>query len=341
MQLVQNPEQFLNDFIAEIKKANKSILIQTMSIEPGRVMDLLEKELAEAGKRGVEVRINYDWVTEKFVHGDLPLAPVLDSKKRNYNKNLHNQIKQMLERLSNNGVVISKANQPNSLFSFLPFLNRNHIKMYVIDKRIAWIGGLNLFDIAFENIDLMIKTYNPKIVSALSEQFEKLNNNRERENYKVDCKNEGYLYVDVGKHGKSIIYDKAISMIKEAEKSILFVSQFVPDNKLLSELIEAAKRNVAITIITSSKKDALFNKYPSRLAYLYFMFMIKKYSNIKLINLKGHVHIKLLLVDKVLALFGSHNLTFSGVLFGTEEIMLETSDVKLVEQLSKIAQSYT
>ena len=46
-----------------------------MCIEPGWVMDPIEKELLNAVKRGVEVRINYDWVTHKFVNGDLALLP--------------------------------------------------------------------------------------------------------------------------------------------------------------------------------------------------------------------------------------------------------------------------
>ena len=117
------------------------------------------------------------------------------------------------------------------------------------------------------------------------------------------------------------------------------MSQFVPDNKLLQQLIEASKRNVSVTVIASSENDSIFTNYPSKLAYLYFKFVIKKYPNIKLINLKKHVHVKLLLTDNKSALLGSHNLTFSGVLFGTEEIMLKTLDAELLGQLNKFLQS--
>jgi phosphatidylserine/phosphatidylglycerophosphate/cardiolipin synthase-like enzyme len=339
MQLVQNPENFLNDFISEIQKAKRSVFIQSMSIEPGNVMDLIEKELVKAVKRGVEVRINYDWVTEKFVHGELALLPVLNNQKKNYSDNLHNQIRELLKRLEKEGMQISKTNQPNFLLSSLPFLNRNHIKMYIIDGERAWIGGLNLFDIAFENIDLMVKIDNQKIISAFSNQFEKININRAQDNYSVDFGNDYLFYVDAGKYGKSIIYDRAIKMVKDAKSKIIFMSQFIPDNKLLRELIKASKRNVSITVITSSDTDILFKHYPSKLAYLYFKFMIKKYPKIKLINLKKHAHAKLLMVDDKVALLGSHNLTFSGVMFGTEEIMLETSDPELLQQLGQFVKS--
>ena len=247
----------------------------------------------------------------------------------------------MLKRLQNEGIEITETNKSSLMFSFLPFLNRNHIKMYVIDERIAWIGGLNLFDAAFENIDLMVKTDNEKIITALLNQFEKVNKNRNSDNYSVEFGNDYSLYVDVGKHGKSIIYDKAIDLIKEAKKNILFMSQYVPDGPLLGELIKASKRDIAITVITSSDKDALFEHYPSKLTYLYFKFIIKRYPNIKLINLKKHMHIKLLMVDNKLAITGSNNLTFSGVLFGTEEIMLKISDMNLLGQLEKFISGLT
>jgi len=339
MQLLQKPEEFLNDFVTEIRKADKSIWIQTMSIEPGKVMSSIEKELMEAIKRGVDVRINYDWVTEKFVHGDLPLLPVLNSKKRSYNKSVRDKTSQMLDRLIIARVKISKTNQPNLFLSHVPFINRNHIKMYIVDDKKAWIGGINLFDVAFENIDLMVKTDNQKIITVLLEQFKKINENREQNDYSVNCDKDYSLYIDVGKHGKSIIYDTACSMVKDSKKNIIFMSQFTPDNKLLHELIEASKRNVAITVITSGEDDIVLGHYPAKLSYLYFRSILKKYPNIKLINLKKHVHIKLLLVDDRQALFGSHNLTFSGVLFGTEEIMFKISDPELLGQLDKFIQS--
>ena len=335
MQLLQKPEEFLSDFVSEIKKSNKSVLIQTMSIESGRVMSLIEEELIKAVKRGVEAHINYDWVTKKFVHGDLPLLPVLNSKKRDYDKNVHNQISQMLKRLIVAGVKISKTNQPNLLLSLLPFVNRNHIKMYIVDGKKAWIGGINLFDVGFESIDLMVKLDDKKVIGALLNQFEKINKNRENKNYSVNCGNDYSLFVDVGKHGKSIIYDEALSMIGSSKKNIIFMSQFVPDNKLLRELIKVSKKNVAVTVITSSEDDVVLGHYPAKLSYLYFKHSIKKYPNIKLINLQKHTHVKLLLVDDELAIFGSHNLTFSGVLFGTEEIMLKIFNSDLLQQLNR------
>lgn len=335
MQLLQKPKEFLSDFVAEIKKSNRSILIQTMSIESGEIMALIEEELIEAVNRGVAVRINYDWVTEKFVQGDLPLLPVLNSKKRSYDKRVHDQTSQMLERLLTAGVKVSKTNQPNSFLSLLPFINRNHIKMYVVDEKIAWIGGINLFDVAFQSIDLMVKTDNPRVVETLLRQFEKINKYNGKENYSVNCGNDYSLFIDVGKHGKSIIYDEACGIVKSSKKNIIFISQFTPDNKLLYELIEASKRNVAITIITSSEDDIVLGHYPAKLSYLYFKFIVKKYPNIKLINLSKHVHAKLLLADDSQALFGSHNLTFFGVLFGTEEIMLKILNPELLKQLDE------
>jgi phosphatidylserine/phosphatidylglycerophosphate/cardiolipin synthase-like enzyme len=211
--------------------------------------------------------------------------------------------------------------------------------MYIIDKKIAWIGGLNLFDKAFESIDLMIKVDDQRVIAALLEQFKKINKNKSQNNYSVNCGSDYSLLVDVGKHGKSIIYDEACGMVRNSKKSIIFMSQFTPDSKLLRELIAASKRNVAITVITSGKDDIVLGHYPAKLSYLYFKYSIKKHSNIRFVNLKKHVHAKLLLVDNESAIFGSHNLTFSGVLFGTEEIMLKIFNFDLLSQIEKYVKS--
>ncbi len=84
MQSVLSPLVYLDDLISEIDKAKKSVLLQTMIFEYGKLIGKLEDHLIKAAKRGVDVRLNYDWVAEKYIHGDLPLVPVIDGERRKY-----------------------------------------------------------------------------------------------------------------------------------------------------------------------------------------------------------------------------------------------------------------
>lgn len=333
MQILQTPNEFLEDFVSEINNAKQSVQIQSMNFETGRVMSILTKALLDAAGRGVRIEINFDWVSRRYVHDTLPMLPVINLKKRKYIKNLHIENNSLINTLTKANVKMNQTNTPLFPFTVVPFMGRNHIKMYIVDEKIGWIGGLNLFDIAFENIDFMVKIFDEKIVDALAEQFEKINKNRDKSDYTFDLGNDYSMTVDAGKKFKSLIYDNALNSIKKSGESVVFMSQFVPDGKILNALISVAKRGVRVEIITSPKDNKLFTRYPERLLYLYFKRSIKKYVNIQLHHLPTTVHAKLILIDDKKALFGSHNFTYSGVALGTEEIMMQTTDLNLIAQI--------
>lgn len=335
MQILQTPDEFLKDFVSEINNAKHSIQIQSMNFEVGRVMSVLTKALLDAAKRGVKIEINFDWVSERYIHDTLPMLPVINFKKRKYNNNLHKQNNELINLLINAGIKMNQTNNPLFSSTLIPFAGRNHIKMYIVDEKIGWIGGLNLFDIAFENIDFMVKISDQKIVSVLIDQFKKINKNKGEIDYSIDLGNDYSITVDVGKKFKSLIYKKALSEIKKSEKSVIFMSQLMPDGKILSALINAAKRGVRVEIITSPKDNKLFTRFPEKLLYINFLRSIKKYANIQLYHLLTTVHVKLILIDDKKALFGSHNFTYLGVILGTEEIMMQTIDPSLITQIKE------
>lgn len=333
MPVLQRPNEFLEDFVSEIKIAEKSVLLQSMNFETGRVMSILEEALISAAGRGVEIEINFDWVSQRFVHNSLPLLPAISSGKRKYIKNLWEKDREMVGRFKKAGIKMNKTNIPQIPLNLIPFIGRNHIKMYIVDGRIGWIGGLNLFDNAFENVDFMVKITNKKIINVLMDQFKKINENRMEADYSIKFDKNYTLTVDNGRKARSLIYSQTLSAVRKAEESIVFMSQFIPDYSILRALIKASKKGIRIEIITSPGNNRIFKHYPERLSYLYFKKSIKNNPNIRLIHLNKTVHAKLILIDNKVALFGSHNFTYSGVIFGTEEIMMTTYDPDLITQI--------
>lgn len=338
MPILQTPNEFLEDFVSEINKAEKNVCLQTMNFETGKVMSVLEEALVNAVKRGVRVEINFDWVSQRFVHDRLPLLPAISPGKRKYVKNLWEKDRRMVERLKAAGIKMNKTNTPFFPLNFIPFMGRNHIKMYVVDGKIGWIGGLNLFDIAFENVDFMVKITDGKIIDVLLSQFKRINKNRAAADYTVSFDKNYSLTIDNGAKVKSLIYNQTLNAVKKAEKSIVFMSQFIPDSSILRSLINASKKGTMVKIITSPQNNVIFKRYPERLSYLYFKNSIKNNPNIRLIHLGRTVHAKLILIDGEKALFGSHNFTYSGVIFGTEEIMMTTMDPELIAQIKKFVE---
>lgn len=327
------PHDFLDDFLKEASQAKHSIYLQSMNFEAGEVLTRIEKVLLEALSRGVRVNINHDWVSEVFVQGELSLLPSSSAKKRLVGKELHKKSQTIEKNLREHGATIIVTNSPNTPNHLLPMVRRNHIKLYIVDEKVAWMGGVNLFDEAFEKVDIMIRFEERKVVEGLVRQFFMVNQLRSPVDYKLQLTPSETLFVDTGKLSSSIIYTEAMSKIDKANNHIIFMSQFVPDGPLLQRLLKATKRGVKVDVITSPKTNSLFASYPTRFTYLYFKFILPKYTLLTLTHLEKNVHAKIITVDSTCAMVGSHNYTYSGVLFGTEEIMMQTTDKDLVKRI--------
>lgn len=337
--LLFTPDEFLEDFLKEAARAKKSIYLQSMNFEAGDALTRIEEVLTPALERGVRVNITIDWVSRLFIHGQLPLLPGRPSK-RAYRDRHVRESEALRDRLEAMGATFVTTNKPSFFNRPLPMIRRNHIKLYMVDEAIAWMGGVNLFDDAFKKIDLMVRFEDEEIVHALHQQFFMVNRLRSVADYSKKLGEDYTLYVDTGRLEQSIIYRQAIKRVSESSLSITFMSQFIPDGPLLKELIAASKRGVKIEVLTSRRNNVIFTKYPTKAVYDLFKFKIKNYPLIKLVHLSRDVHAKLLIIDEKIALFGSHNYTYSGVLFGTEEIMMETrSDVALKQFFTFLSDS--
>jgi phosphatidylserine/phosphatidylglycerophosphate/cardiolipin synthase-like enzyme len=194
------------------------------------------------------------------------------------------------------------------------------------------MGGLNLYDRALDNYDLMVKFDDTQIVAALAAQYLQVNELRPKEDYIVELGEYYRLVVDSGRHGVSRIYTEAFTMIKEARTSIFFLSQLVPEGEILDALIGQAKAGISVLVMTSHSTDKSFTKYPHKASYDRFRERIEDVPFITFLHLGKKVHAKLLVIDQREAMFGSHNMVDAGVLLGTEEIAMRTSDLRLVPQ---------
>lgn len=332
MSVLQEPRVFLSDFIKHGRSATKRIWIQAMVVDYGHIFSELEKVLVDAAKRGVDVRINVDWVTWRYVYGELDLLPSLSRDKYKIEKKKNELNEALFNRLRESGAIITVMNKPGVISWLFPVYGRNHIKMYAVDDYV-WVGGLNFYDKALSHLDFLVRFDEPKLVSAVTSQFNKVNGDRPEEDYKVSVSQEASIIVDSGRRGVSLIYDEAYDLVSCAKQSIIFVSQLVPEGQILDMLLDKAEQGVEVTIITSNPEDSAFTKYPLRWSFLNFNRRIKDRCDIRFIHLDRKIHAKLIITDDREAIFGSHNFVDAGVFMGTEEIAVRTKNNELVQQL--------
>lgn len=324
---------FLDDFLIKAQQAKQRVWAQSMNFEVGEMMERLTPILLDRAQAGIDVQLEIDWVAQRFVHGYLPLKPVWDRAKRAYGHDLHQRNQAIRRQLIEKGVHITVVNQANLISRVFPAFRRNHIKLFVVDTAFAWVGGVNLLDRAFQCQDFMVRYDTPHEVEILADQFQRVNQHRWPKNQVISLNQTDQLLVDAGKIGRSIIYDRAVQLIEQAQSEIWFVSQFVPEGKLLKALIKASQRGVQVSIVNSYEQAKQRWSSAHRAAYQVFRNEVDSCPQIQFRHSADRLHAKLLITDRQHALFGSHNLVDTGVLMGTEELGIHTYQPELIDQL--------
>lgn len=298
-------------------------------------MDALGPALIKAAGRGVKVELHIDWISRDYVHGKISLTPRFKPTQRRYAAELHQKNRVMIQTLKAAGVVVSFVNKPDWLAKILAVAGRNHIKMYMVDEKIVWLGGVNILDLALQHLDFMVSYSDSVLISTLKKAFF----DTKWQNEIVPFGDDSTLLIDGGKRGQSVIYDHALQLIDRAEHAITFTSQFVPEGALLKSLVAKARQGCEIQVITSPITMMQFSQWPYKMTYLKCQQELDKVG-LKVIHLPKKIHCKLLLVDEYEALFGSHNLIETGIRLGTAEVDVQTSEPELINHLIRFLHSF-
>ena len=135
------------------------------------------------------------------------------------------------------------------------------------------------------------------------------------------------ILVDGGVPGDSVIYRRACTLAKQA-KAITFVSQYCPTGRLSRTL----KRKKAVLYFNHWRQARWVNMLIIQMGML-----ISRQST--LYHRRPYLHAKFIIFTmpggKKIAISGSHNYTNSGVLMGTREVAVESSDPHLILQLEQ------
>lgn len=218
---------------------------------------------------------------------------------------------------------------------FSRFWHRTHRKIIIIDKNIAFIGGVNIEKKIINWQDIQIKLGGSKTVKAILRSFARTYQSCGGKKkhiisyYKKSIlkKIKSLVLENLPLHNINSLKDYYKNKIISAQTSIKIVTPyFLPPRWLMALLDDARRRQVEIEIIIPQNTDVeIINK----INYLYISELetmgIKFYANPKM------NHAKILIVDNVEALVGSQNvdsLSFGknlevGVFFRQKEIVSE------------------
>ncbi|MBC7565104.1 phosphatidylserine/phosphatidylglycerophosphate/cardiolipin synthase family protein [Candidatus Saccharibacteria bacterium] len=323
MKLVLPPE-YVTQATELIKKAEKRIFLISMVIADHAATHELIAALEEAARRGVSVAVTADIFTYGEVSGGfLPIKYYSPGVK---------EINHMVKSLKAAGVKFLWLGRGHVTI----FNGRTHSKWCVVDDTSFVFGGVNMYQGGVaENTDYMFRVENNRLADRLVyEQKRIAKSERTSSNYpSVTYELEGNsVLIDGGIIAHSVIYRRAVELAQEAEH-ILFVSQYCPTGKLARIF---KMKNVDLYFNRPEKAEG-FNRSLIRLSMLTsgFKTLYKK---------EPYLHAKFIIFTmkdgSKVAITGSHNFAFTGVLLGTREIALESTDADVIGQLESFYKKY-
>lgn len=332
LELIGDWESSLRRLIADIDGAQHTCHIEFYIWHPGGIVDEVADALVRAARRGIVCRVLLDAIGSKeFLSSSLG------------------------RKLTETGVQLESA-LPGGIFHTLVmrFDLRMHRKIVVIDGEIAYTGSLNLVDPRFfkqdsdvgQWVDAMVRLQGPAVepmaITFLTDWELERNEGFESLRETADVRRLpelGSSMVQVVPTGPTIEGDAIqillMTLYAARRELIITTPYFVPDEALLTAMISAARRGVAITLIVPARVDSLLVRLAGQ-AHIGQLLA----AGVKVMLFDGGLlHTKSITVDGELCLFGSLNLDPRS-LYLNFELTLAVYDREFTNELRTLQQSY-
>lgn len=321
-------------------KAGDRILLMTMTfdtIEP--TIDILVRELLRAARRGAQVTLAVDahsFMVDKN-HFPGPLAPrrKLPKKLPRYFQNKLRALEALQAIPTGHAVIL---NQPSTSFS-LPIAGRSHIKIAIINDQV-FMGGCNLQ--GESQTDMMISWQSKHSADSLYIIMREIIRGQHvgrvlaQTDRALRLDDSTKILLDSGARGQSLIFKEAMELIDSAKDWLVITCQFFPNSITANHLLQAVNRGVDVQVVFAHPshhgligglgQHVSILRERARLPKILFKHALTRNDPM--------LHAKLIACDAGM-MIGSHNYVRAGVILGTAEIALKSSDEKLAREAVK------
>jgi cardiolipin synthase len=309
-------QTYIADATRLIANARTRVYLMALTIADGKETDRLIDALVTAAGRGVTVHLAADVFTYADAAGAF-LPKRYQSKRRRASSTL-------ARKVTASGATFTWLGSERGLI----FRGRTHTKFCVVDDVAYSFGGVNLDDQGATNVDYMVKVTDRRLADALVAVYERVKhmNGLER-GYRSKAVKFGkdQVLIDGGLVGDSIIYRRALKYARKARR-VLLISQYCPTGELGA--------------VIKSKPHELYFNPPSNASFLNHVLirasMVANRTSTRY-RKKQYLHAKCIVFylknGKRVAITGSHNFVYGGVMLGTREIALQTKNPHLIDQI--------
>lgn len=292
MELLVGADAFWTRLDADIRSAQHEVCIQMMTFEGDAVGHRVEDALIAVPH--ARRRILVDSFTRYVVSDRFRYAPGALFDPRHRREVAATRL--MFERLETEGAQVRFTSPVGPLF--LRFPARNHKKLVLIDRRIAYFGGFNFSDHNFAWHDLMVRCDDPELAEFLHADFDATWDGRAR--LIRGTFRDGEVHALDGATNEEG-FRPILDLFSHAERSITVVSPYLTFP--FCEVLETARRRGVHVMLVTPRDN---NK---RVVRDYLLWRAASAGfDVRLFH--GMSHMKAALVDDHRLVLGSSNFDF-------------------------------
>ena len=291
--LLVNFKEFWSRLSEDISAARDSVFIQTFALEGDSVGLQLSESLRSSP--AADKRILADSFTRIVLSDRFRYSPP-----NLFDRGLRDEARAtaaMTRALRNEGVKIRYTNG----YGVTPrrLLSRNHKKLIVIDKRAAYIGGINFSEHNASWHDMMIRMDDAGTVTFLTNDFRSTWDGRDQ---MASGSFEGADLLALDGRANRTAFQRVIDLIDHSERSIFVESPYITF-PFYERLREAARRGVDVKVVTPEANNwSYFSNY-ARLESARSEIDLRLYQ-------QGMTHLKAMLIDDQYLIAGSSNFDY-------------------------------
>lgn len=333
VKIISEYNELFEELVADVDRAKESVYLEFFIITFDDSTKPLFDALTRAVKRGVDVRVLYDFLGSRGYHGyramkrrfkadQIPAFPILPPK------------------FPTRGYV-----RPDL---------RNHRKLAVFDHRIGYTGSQNLItrgyhrrdDIIYDEVSLRVEgPLATQLFAVFStdwflETGEAIPNAADEINPALLDEPEGDL-LQLVPSGPGYDDENNLKLFAQAiytaQSAITIVNPyFVPTDELMTALLSAARRGVTIRLINSAAIDQWFVAHAQR---SYYDALLKAGIEIYLYKKPILLHSKFMIIDGEVTLVGSSNFDIRSFELN-HELTLINYDASFAGKMNALSQDY-
>jgi cardiolipin synthase A/B len=298
--LLPGGHSFFRSLYNALHSAEHFILAEYYMIHADRTGAAFAAGLAEAVRRGVRVRLIYDYIGSI----DTPAS--------------------FFEGMARQGIELVAFNVPSFKRGVNWFDRRDHRKMVIIDGNLAYLGGFNIgdeysglaersrrfrdvgFSISGSAVGELVRNFSETWQMEQGELPELPPAGRDADPHPRRRGQADVVIVSGGPHhGRSYIRNAFLFSIASATEEILIATPyFVPGPRMIRSLLRAAQRGVKVHLLLPERSDAPLVRLLGR---SYYGALLREGIEIRELGW-AILHAKVMLIDGERTVIGSANL---------------------------------